>query len=352
MAVPDSLQAWDEFIKRSDPAQPERLTIKRLLALSPEEKERYDAERIAWLDSDIVLRTADIAALDHLSKLAIHRNVAPSATAKRGIAVSGQPTLGKSTAVLHLAKFHEREMRKRRPILPNFQPVVYVVVPASTTPKGLMMAFAHFLGLQIPKRATTQDITETIVVLLKELQTTMVVLDEVHNLRTNRTMGAEAASSLKVFSERIDATFVYVGIDLPNTDLFSGDIGRQIKGRVQVHEMAPYGFGTHAQRQDWTELVSEWEKLLVLARHEMGNLQKLDGYLYDRTGGSIGSLRSLLADAAASAVLNGTERITRSLLDGLTTDRQAEEFTSSLPRDRRTRSAKTFEPPIQSRKAR
>jgi len=49
-------------------------------------------------------------------------------------------------------------------------------------------------------------------------------------------------------------------------------------------------------------------------------------YLYDRTGGSIGSLRALLSDAAIAAILSGEEQIGRRLLDMTSTDYAAEEF--------------------------
>ena len=49
-------------------------------------------------------------------------------------------------------------------------------------------------------------------------------------------------------------------------------------------------------------------------------------YLYDRTGGSIGSLRALLSDAAIAAILDGAEQIGRQLLDMTSTDYAAEEF--------------------------
>jgi hypothetical protein len=49
-------------------------------------------------------------------------------------------------------------------------------------------------------------------------------------------------------------------------------------------------------------------------------------YLYDRTGGSIGSLRALLSDAAIAAILGGEEQIGRKLLDMTSTDYAAEEF--------------------------
>ena len=99
--------------------------------------------------------------------------------------------------------------------------------------------------------------------MLRDLGTTLVIVDEVHNLKTNSSIGAEAASALKAFSERLDATFIYAGIDLLTSDLFAGHMGRQIKARMIVHEMSPYGYGSQAQRDEWTELTGRPQNVNV-----------------------------------------------------------------------------------------
>jgi hypothetical protein len=55
-------------------------------------------------------------------------------------------------------------------------------------------------------------------------------------------------------------------------------------------------------------------------------LASLTSCLYDRTGGSIGSLRALLGDAAIAAILEGAEKVDRKPLDTIPTDHAAEEF--------------------------
>ena len=61
------------------------------------------------------------------------------------------------------------------------------------------------------------------------------------------------------------------------------------------------------------------------------SLAALTSYLYDRTGGSIGSLRALLSDAAIAAILDGAEKVDRKLLDSIPTDHAAEEFRTRTP---------------------
>jgi Bacterial TniB protein len=332
MAVPDSLTSWREFVDRQ-PVEPRRMTMKQISGLSPDEKAAYDQERFAWLAADVVLETHDTVALTRQTRIIMARNVAKTATARRGLAMSGSSGLGKSTAALLTGKRHEKAMRKKtgRHDDNSYAPVVYGVVPPGTTPKMMMLAFANFLGLVSPNKATAQDLTERIVGVMRHLGTSLVICDEIHNLRTNHQAGSEAASALKVFSERLDATFLYAGIDLLQSDLLSGHMGRQIKGRITIHEMRPYSNGTGAQRDAWEELVLGIETLLPLGRHPEGSLASQTGYLYDRTGGSIGSLRALLSDGAIAAILDGAEKVDRKLLDTIPTDHAAEEFRIRTP---------------------
>lgn len=235
--------------------------------------------------------------------------------------------MGKSTAALLIGKRHEKAERRRLDRFDDvsFAPVVYAVIPPATTPRMLMQAFATWLGLPVLQKGTAQTITERVVGVLRSLGTSLVIVDEIHNLTTNRQAGAEAASTLKQFADRLDATFLYAGIDLPTTDLFAGDMGRQIKARMIMHQMRPYGIGSATDRETWTELVLGVEDLLPLAGHEPESLGEEATYLWDRTGGSIGGLRALLSDAAIGAIIDGTEKIDRRRLEATATDYASEE---------------------------
>jgi hypothetical protein len=76
--------------------------------------------------------------------------------------------------------------------------------------------------------------------------------------------------------------------------------------------------------------------MLPLRQHRKGSLAALAGYLHDRTGGSIGSLRALLSDAAIAAIQEESERIDRQLLESIPTDRAATEHHTDI----RTRTRK------------
>ena len=88
---------------------------------------------------------------------------------------------------------------------------------------------------------------------------------------------------------------------------------------------APFAYGTSEQREIWRALIATLEGLLRLHQHQAGSLVTLDEYLYQRTTGMIGSLSQLIRGAAVLATLDGSEKITRELLDAVPVDYAAEQ---------------------------
>jgi hypothetical protein len=86
------------------------------------------------------------------------------------------------------------------------------------------------------------------------------------------------------------------------------------------------------------------EASLRLHRHEPGTLTGLDEYLFAGTNGMIGSLSHLVRGAAILAIQDGTEQISKELLDLVPVDHAAHRASSqrppSSPRRRGTRTAK------------
>ncbi|HEX3957454.1 MAG TPA: hypothetical protein VHZ03_12615 [Trebonia sp.] len=107
----------------------------------------------------------------------------------------------------------------------------------------------------------------------------------------------------------------YAGIDVERNGLLSGTRGEQIAGRFGMVRTSAFPRG-----QYWTGLISALEGSLRLHRHQPGALAGLEEYLHRRTGGMIGSLLRLIRGAAVQAVLDGTEKITRSALDSIGVD--------------------------------
>ena len=84
-------------------------------------------------------------------------------------------------------------------------------------------------------------------------------------------------------------------------------------------------FGYTAQ---WRSIVATLDTALLLHHHTPGALAGLGKYLHDRTGGMIGSLSHLIRAAALQAIMTGTEKITRKILESITLDHAAEQQTA------------------------
>ena len=186
-------------------------------------------------------------------------------------------------------------------------PVVYVTTPPKGSPRKLAMEFARFLGLPPIKRSyNTTDIADAVCQILIEARVDLVLVDEIHNLNLATSAGEDMSDHLKYFTEHLPATFVYAGINVERSGLFTGVRGKQIAGRCVLTTTGPFPY-----QAEWKGLVATLEIALRLHRHDPGTLVRLDKYLHRRTGGMIGSLSHLVRAAALTAILDGNEAITR-----------------------------------------
>ena len=109
---------------------------------------------------------------------------------------------------------------------------------------------------------------------------------------------------------------------MESAGLFAGTRGRQIAGRFTVIPATPFAYGTGAQREQWRALIATMDS--ALHQHRPGTLAALEDYLYRRSGGMLGSLSQLIRGAAILAIADGSEQITRDLLEAVPVDYAAE----------------------------
>jgi len=278
----------------------------------------YDEARISYHSELVVVATSTLREVTRQGRLLTLLN-RREISARRGLIVSGPPATGKSTALKQLGRAHELMTRERHGG-PGRIPVVYVTTPPRGSPRKLALEFARFLGLP-PVRTgqNTTDIADAVCQVLIEARCDLVLVDEIHNLNLATSAGEDMSDHLKYFTEHLPATFVYAGINVERSGLFTGVRGKQIAGRCVLAATGPFPCG-----QEWAGLVATMEAALRLHRHQPGTLPDLSNYLHQRTGGMIGSLSHLIRAGAITAILDGTEEITRTLLDGIPVDHAAQ----------------------------
>jgi len=312
-----TLSGWRRFIDAPS-AGFDLLPDREWAALSDRDREDYDEARINYHSEMVVVATStvrEVARQGRLLTLLNRREI----SARRGLIVSGLQTTGKSTALKQLGRTHELAVRERHPGGDRI-PVVYVTTPPKGSPRKLAMEFARFLSLPpIRHSNNATDISDAVCQILVEARVDLVLVDEIHNLNLATSAGEDMSDHLKYFTEHLPATFVYAGINVERSGLFTGVRGKQIAGRCVLVNTGPF-----PHRQEWSSLIATMESALRLHRHQPGVLAGLDTYLHQRTGGMIGSLSHLVRAAALTAVLDHTEAITRELLESISVDHAAQ----------------------------
>lgn len=312
-----TLEGWQRFID-TDPPDFELLPDAEWRSLDDPGRVYYNEVRIAYHAESVVVTTSAIQRITNEGRLLTLLNQREIG-ARRGLIVSGGAATGKTTAIKQLGRFHELRIRARFADS-NRIPVVYVTAPPKGSPRKLAMEFARFLGLPpVRPRQNVTDIADAVCQVLIDARTDIVVVDEIHNLNLDTRAGEDLSDHLKYFTEHLPATFVYAGIDVERSGLFTGTRGRQLAGRCGVINTGPFPFG-----KEWKQLVAAMESTLRLHHHEPGTLVKSAKYLHQRTGGMIGSLAHLIRSAAICATLTGDENISQPSMDAVLIDHAAE----------------------------
>jgi len=312
-----TLTGWRRFVD-TPAATFDLLPDQEWADLAAKEKADYDEARINYHSEMVVVATSTVREVIRQGRLLTLLN-RREISARRGLIVSGPWTTGKSTALKQLGRTHELMVRERHPGSDRI-PVVYVTTPPKGSPRKLAMEFARFLGLPPVKRSyNTTDIADAVCQVLIEARVDLVLVDEIHNLNLGTSAGEDMSDHLKYFTEHLPATFVYAGINVERSGLFTGVRGKQIAGRCVLTTTCPFPY-----QQEWQGLVAALESALRLHRHTPGTLVRLDKYLHQRTGGMIGSLSHLVRAGALTAILDGSEAVTRPLLDNIPVDHAAQ----------------------------
>lgn len=263
-------------------------------------------------------------------------NLKPSSGARTGAVIDGAAGLGKTTALAYFGCEYEVALRARygKEMAVDYgaewHPVVYHTLSAPTTVKALNAGIANFYGALYHQRATTQRLTEIVIQHAQQCATTLFLIDDIHYLDQRHLGAREVNNHLKLLANETSATFVYAGIDCLNSGIFTEGQPRnresfgQTRGRFLHLPIKPFDNTSEEGREQWQKLVKAFENELVLLKGYEGMCTGMAGYLYERTGGFVGSLSTLLRRGAARAIATGRECITRDLLDRVKADHAAE----------------------------
>lgn len=317
-------QGWHRFAATDPPAPPQ-----------PGDPPRSAEERLAYHSSFVTIRTPAISTLATQVRTLMILGRHQQTTARPSLIVTGPAAAGKTTALLNVGRTCHLAHTRKNPAPPGSAhaavPVAYVLVPPGATAKTLVTEFARYLGIPVTARMTQTQITDAVCHTYTQVGVQLVLIDEIHRLNPRTTTGAQTADLIKDLSERLPAMFVYAGINVTDTPLFTGTRGAQLAGRATLVDCGPLP-ARHGTRQPFRDVITDIENNLDLQQHTPGALPRHAPYLHQRTAGRIGSLTRLIRQAAITAICDGTERITKTDLDAVQLDHLAE--THHHPRTR------------------
>ncbi|MEU9376036.1 ATP-binding protein [Streptomyces sp. NPDC048255] len=307
---------WQRFATTDPPAPPQ-----------PGDPPRSVEERLAYHSRFVTIRTPAIDTLATQVRTLMILGRHQQATARPSLIVTGPAAAGKTTALLHVGRACHLAHHRKNPVPPGSAhaavPVAYVLVPPGATAKTLITEFARYLAVPVTARMTQTQITEAVCHTYTHAGVQLVLIDEIHRLNPRTTTGAQTADLIKDLTERLPATFVYAGINVTDTPLFTGTRGAQLAGRATLVTCGPLP-ARHSTRQPFRDVITDIENALDLTHHRPGTLPRHAPYLHQRTAGRIGSLTRLIRQAAITAIGDGTERITKATLDAVQLDHLAE----------------------------
>ena len=308
-----TLQGWREFVTER-PSVPDLLPATGWKALGDEARDDYDEARLAHHARLLTVATPVMQQVITEGRRLQYLNRHADA-GRCGLLLSGPARTGKTTCLAQLGKTIETMHHRRHPHAAGHIPVIYITAPPAATPRMIAVEFARFLGLPLTRRSNVTDVLESVCGVCLDARTTLICVDEIHNVNLGTRHGAEASDTLKYFAERLPVTFAYAGISVERAGLLSGTRCEQIAGRFSMIRTGPFGRG-----QQWTSLIAALEDSLRLHHHSDGTLVELSSYLHSRSGGMIGSLLRLIRSAAIQAVLDGSEAITKATLESIPVD--------------------------------
>ena len=296
---------WRLFTSQDEVEPPKLLTQAAYDLLDEDEQDDNNEDRLDYHARLQVVATSTVRRTVNSGSLLMQLNK-QAISARRGLLVSGPANTGKTIALTRLGLTYELRDRRRHPGQDGRIPVIYVTVPPAATARMIAAEFARFLDIPLLSRWNITDMMEAVVGVCTKARTGLVLVDEIHNISLNTRHGAEASDTLKYFSERIPATFAYAGIDISTGSLLSGTRGDQIAGRFTEVPTHPFPFN-----QEWKGLIAQMEGTLLLREHKPGTLTGLARFIHTRTGGMIGTLSHQIRGAAVNAILDKTEKITK-----------------------------------------
>ncbi|MGL5861859.1 MAG: TniB family NTP-binding protein [Phycicoccus sp.] len=335
--------------------QPDPVDLRALMMLSEAARAAYLEAVLRWVGNlhlDATTATDVTVAMDEV--IDANRYTPPGA--KTLIGLTAPNTAGKSTLVRRwaVAKYRGWVTGDQLDVetLPAWQPrgdlecdripIVWINLQAAAARKEFNAHFLHFCGY--PGEGVTRATSERVATAIAHHDVRLVVVDDVHLLRTHHKDGQTVLDHLKFINTILGehhATLALVGANLTGGDLLADP---QIAGRLRLLQLPTFPIDAPEQKLAWQQLLKAAETQLApyLPHAEPGFLATQAGLVWRRTQGYLGDLGNLLRQTAHQAIRAQQWAITPDELAAVPLSdraRNAEQHLLNRPRPRKAVSA-------------
>ncbi len=341
-------EGWRDLVCAKASQAPLRLTPARYAQLSAEERASYNWRRRHHHMNLPTLATPGIQlAMAEAMPIIEGNALMHRRAAKQGVAISGDPHVGKTVLIESIGRKFELAFRAEYPWGTRtsmgglFTPIVMVDLAEKTRPVDFDKKILSFLHAPIARRATHSEISDAAMDHLVSCGTQLVIVDDIHELRMSQENGQQVNAKIKGIADATGVTFVVAGVDLKNAQFLNEGKGpakqasAQTRRRFTLVNVGPYDTSTKTGLGEWKALLASVEAEIVLTHGTEGALTAHWEYLFQRTQGKIGTLVGLVQLATNKAIDDGSERLTEQLLSSIRINVAGEAESSDAPKRQR-----------------
>ncbi|MEU1891193.1 AAA family ATPase [Streptomyces pristinaespiralis] len=339
-------KTWNDFV----PAPV--VTAQEFARMTPRQRRFYNLYRLATHSSLPIQATPMSEAVARTVRARAEDGAfSHKAGTRAGVMVNGNGAQGKTeTVCTALAAFEEEWLALHHYMNPDSMPgtrdlvapVAYVRCPVKATPISTCQRILDFYGEDY-KGMRLEDLVRTVKTSIMEHATKALVIDDITRLKLHREADQDVLDLIREMMS-MPVTLILVGVGIPNSGLLREgrrdpktkewifqpvkDRGRspnehaasQHERRFELVDLDPFHYDTSHGIAAWAAHLRGLEGHLRLLNDTEGMLtgEDMPEYLFARTKGVVGVLEKLIQRGCRLAVEDGSERLTKDLLNQFT----------------------------------
>ena len=220
-------QLWHDYCMTQPPAEPRPVTVQQWKAMTGQQRAAHINHLTEWLQS-LFLPTGDVVAIYNKIDKIVRINKLTPPGAKSLPALSGPNFAGKSTMMMrwarekYLAWIADAELDPYgRPIIRpepglevDLDPIVWIDLDAAAQIKDVDATLLGFFNLSA--EGARRDVSKAAMDAVRRHRTQIVIIDDVHLLKTNWKSGRDVLDHIKHLNTRL-GSFSSAPISKPET---------------------------------------------------------------------------------------------------------------------------------------